>query len=672
MNILKFNNKITWFFVPAILFGIIYFFILNQLAFVSMKGILLFLLIIHFFTLVPGMALLSLFRVSFTREEYLTISMGLGISINILEYFIIYMFHVDNLILYIFIVISLISRGPLVLKKKELLNMPKDHGIAYINITVSFIVLCILFFTFTIAYITPDKANNTKYYTDVLWNIGNITSISNFFPIQDIRIAGLPFRYHYFSHIFMAVIKSIGKFDSFTLYTKYMPLVIIPLLISSITLVSKRIIHSYVLNIIILIVTVFSTWFSLHLFMGIWGMPFGMIFALLTVFFFIRCLSEEKRVSLNLLMAVLFLSLTVGIKGPVAVTLLAGIVLTYGYLMIKEKKIMPSIIHGSFFTAGFMISYLALFFCLVSYSNININPFALIESTNLYESLKNFFQGLFINQPMVKSISLLIYYIVQIPTVIFSIIIILCIDAKKGKFSIFSLLTCVSGLLFCSFFAQSGKSQIFFIFPLIPIALIGAFSVIETILKTRRKHKSITIILLTVFILFATNYSIIDNYTKAKSNIKKYVNTKYNIGTYTTSMPHNNGISLNEYNAMIWIRDHTNKDDIFLTDRQYITPDYSLNHARYFYYSTFSERRMFLEGYGYIYTTDNEFHDLIETRKNLAKQVYENNTFSIQKIKKNGVNYIIQSNFISPRFQLDDELGVAVYHNEDITIYKLF
>jgi hypothetical protein len=62
------------------------------------------------------------------------------------------------------------------------------------------------------------------------------------------------------------------------------------------------------------------------------------------------------------------------------------------------------------------------------------------------------------------------------------------------------------------------------------------------------------------------------------------------------------GMTAALYQGLIWVRDHTKPCDVLAVNNHYVSA--SMRDSRYFYYSAFTERRVFLESWDYTQNED--------------------------------------------------------------------
>jgi hypothetical protein len=129
-----------------------------------------------------------------------------------------------------------------------------------------------------------------------------------------------------------------------------------------------------------------------------------------------------------------------------------------------------------------------------------------------------------------------------------------------------------------------------------------------------------------------------------------------------------NKITSYEYAGMRWLKENTPKDAVILNDRFYYAPPIPpvQRFARYFYYSAFSQRNLFLEGY--FYWIPSRFST---ERMEFVKEIYRNPEQLIGEIRNNNIEYVLVSRFIQPELKIESNNFELVFTNRDIDIYKV-
>jgi hypothetical protein len=115
--------------------------------------------------------------------------------------------------------------------------------------------------------------------------------------------------------------------------------------------------------------------------------------------------------------------------------------------------------------------------------------------------------------------------------------------------------------------------------------------------------------------------------------------------------------------AMQWIRKNTPMECLIVSDRGVVC-----ELPAYMYYGTFSERQMYLEGDIYLYST---YKSERARRKELIEHVYHNDEDAILTLRNEGVDFIIQTKWITTDFLPSANLCSNVFSNETVNIWKI-
>ena len=146
--------------------------------------------------------------------------------------------------------------------------------------------------------------------------------------------------------------------------------------------------------------------------------------------------------------------------------------------------------------------------------------------------------------------------------------------------------------------------------------------------------------------------------------------------TYSADSPLHRGLTRDLWDGMLWIRNHTSPDEVLAVNSHYIRP----LDALYMYYSAFTERRVFLEGWAYS-PKANEF---TETQLEAGVQPYPNRWRLNEAVfdqadpcaaktlyDKYGVRLLVVDRLHVPTAAPLARLGPLIYSNPDIAIYAL-
>ena len=129
-------------------------------------------------------------------------------------------------------------------------------------------------------------------------------------------------------------------------------------------------------------------------------------------------------------------------------------------------------------------------------------------------------------------------------------------------------------------------------------------------------------------------------------------------------------LTAGELEAMEWIRDHTPKDSVLAVDRQSLRSGgvTSEDDCRFFYYSAFSERSVYLEGFSY----SDADSGLIEERLAVNNRIYKATGSDFREaVREAGVDYIVVTKRLAEAAGGLEGAVKPVFSNEDIEIYEV-
>lgn len=244
--------------------------------------------------------------------------------------------------------------------------------------------------------------------------------------------------------------------------------------------------------------------------------------------------------------------------------------------------------------------------------------------------------------------------------------------SKNNEFyySIFAITISVLGFLLTNITHQYGGSEIYFVLAAYPFSVIILVNAISSMFENKAKSNGkIPIIVLTTGILAILILSALPSaaFFKNKIQIGKHRYSSINASNEDRIIYGfvDDSITEKEYEALIWIRDNTDRNAIVASERAVLN-------SKYMYGTAFSERRFFLEGYIYItsYDETSKYYEEIMNRVSILEGTYSGNEKSLNELKQKDVDYIILSKRIFDDRRPFEQLQ-SVYENEDIEIFKL-
>ena len=226
-----------------------------------------------------------------------------------------------------------------------------------------------------------------------------------------------------------------------------------------------------------------------------------------------------------------------------------------------------------------------------------------------------------------------------------------------------------TGIVFGYLLYFPGNSQLYFLMISIPFIELLAVDYIWS--NYSSLNKGFKIFVLITFILGSFTTVFIGLHQGGNGVLKiNDVLTKNEMET----QPSWNSITKYEYEGMLWLKENTEEEDVIASDRYHLTSpssEWSTEGSKYFYYSAFSQRQFFLEGWEYGYQDqDGEKNPVIGQKIEICKKLYSNNTNKVEIMNKNEINYLVVSRFSHPDLEIRDKNLDLVFHNRDIKIYS--
>jgi hypothetical protein len=136
------------------------------------------------------------------------------------------------------------------------------------------------------------------------------------------------------------------------------------------------------------------------------------------------------------------------------------------------------------------------------------------------------------------------------------------------------------------------------------------------------------------------------------------------------------GLTADLWEGLTWARDHTPADAVLAVNNQFLR---STGDARYFYYSAFAERRVFLEGWAYtrqgrrwIASPGGLAHPFSE-RAALNRRVFEQGDAAAirEMAQRYGVTHLLVDSVHGPPAPGFGDAARLVYRNADVEIYAI-
>lgn len=131
-----------------------------------------------------------------------------------------------------------------------------------------------------------------------------------------------------------------------------------------------------------------------------------------------------------------------------------------------------------------------------------------------------------------------------------------------------------------------------------------------------------------------------------------------------------NRVTKGQIEGLRWIADNTDKDSVIAIDTFFISEsdDPTSVAARNYYYNALMERRAFIAGPFYSLPAD----DVVRERFAANLELYSDAGSNLnEKLRKNGINYIIDSKWDSIGFNPEGADAALVFDNDEMIIYEV-
>lgn len=225
--------------------------------------------------------------------------------------------------------------------------------------------------------------------------------------------------------------------------------------------------------------------------------------------------------------------------------------------------------------------------------------------------------------------------------------------------------------------SYSGHSQIYFGFIPIILGTTVAFRYIEDMEAALAGRQSAgrfsiglskAVVIISMVLLTMSTLSLASDYREritaaVRSTDSSAVHLKYC------------SISKDEYDAMLWLRDNTDKDALVANDRYYsVNPDnYNTENrwmSRFFLYAIYSQRFQYIGGSGYAIPAS-----MVDLRAEMVAtnlKLYDSSNVDRGRLAREiGIDYLIVSKRFNSDTALDSADYVRCFENDDVIIFEV-
>lgn len=681
---------------------IIMFFIFN----IDGATIAKFMFLNIFSVLLPGLALMSLLKIKQSKVGVFSTAYILGYALLVVEYFVLRRTSGFSpfCLMGVVVFLSLLIMGYQYRSIGKFIVCDKANKT---NIEIFFFALIIIVNVFVYAgnFLGPDVVSVFKIHRDMQYWINNSVALKLSWPPENLFMDGDLLTYHYFSGIPIAFLSGLYGIDIFTLSIPLYALTKAIVMFGSVQFLCRVLRVNSKWTIVAYLLMLFSTGyekFSIvtifhHLLYMPFGFDIGYAYAIMFVSFLLlqwRNNDFDYRLWFGML---LMWIMSVGAKAPIAAVMMifAGYVCCY---WLYQKKFFQSLGYG---LTILFVFWLIGKYCVGMFSTMNGDS---AWSLGLYSLNNNKLMNHKVSQLIVHTLGVGGKYLVFVMggivfvmggilrtiTLHFGIVVgwIMSIfltarliqhkklSTEEINLRIALLLASLCGLGMWHIINAGGSSEMYFAMAaLIPLSvqiMLAAKNYehlrmecnVDTFIPNERAwRKYFTFFLSVSVILFAiSSYDGSGVIRQTFGAIRNYYHLENTYGYEIQK----DGIRRDDVAALYWLRDHSEKDAVIMSDKAVIEGNKS-----YYYYGIFSERQQYMEGTDMLGNKRAKVNDAIRHRKELIYDVYNNIPGAIARAKSEGVDYIVQTVDVTPWFMADERLLECVTSSSTINVYKI-
>ena len=518
------------------------------------------------------------------------------------------------------------------------------------NMWISFFTLAIFTFVFVMCallpYATAGKVTNFFVHQDMMWSVGNTASVGLGFPLTDMRFANTTLNYHYLNDVtagMLAVSSGQPAYESLCFYW-YLPVAY--LLIISLYQTTKAFCNSDMLARLMGLTVIFVSTGSgiFHYITNINGQGSATL-VLCGGMGMLKIISDKKFdiSQLNILKkAGFFIScFSVGFvismyKSTIGALFILAVIAAaiVGFFTKQTKK--EHLFFAAMIALGFAVAYKFIFSLAVN--NLVFN--GLSGVVNIIPSL-------------VKMGG--IGFIIYIPCLVYSLI-----NFKKLSF----LQLCVNamfvgGAVAYNVYYHYSASQIYFMLIALPVMWLANSEFISKVILKKEKFNYIFI----AIIVAAGAFNSLGLLDEARSGVQaglRILNLR--LSQYDESYA-----TKDDWDAMVWLRENTDKDEIFATNRN--NKYYQAGEGTFHYYTAVSQRACYLESYRYCMDYSGMYHEVRRRLEQVSDQIFHvyDEATAFETARTEGIDYLVVFTPVNiPEWQCE-----PVYTNSTVMIYKV-
>lgn len=632
-------------------------------------------------TILPGVSLcIVLYKKKQTILGKACASYILGYSWNIVMYFLLVPFGLKDYVSMVIALFALVS-ALVILKKGQECEWKETEKLESVFYFLFLLFLLLTVFVYEGANAPPVLTGSAKIPTDHLFWIENAAALSKGFPANDLRVVvDNILYYHYFSSIQIAFESIATGVDCFTLGTSLGGVAKTFIVYGALYLFTSGITEKFWLRMLGVVGLAFSCGLEGHILVTythhFWTHPFGFDMGFAFAMFFLHCFYlqyEKKDLDYRILfLSVLSMLICTGLKAPVAaVVIIAAGIVCFGWLAQKQFKL------AFFYGISLLVAFFVVMVFCVGFGGDSDDRVGGLTLWSHIRDSTEFLRTIYGLIPTalpesIKMVFMLVIFHLGSNALVFGLYfaagILALIDREMWTFQLAGLfLAAAAGIFLGVFNVQDGNSQMYFTMSaLIPCMAFGLIWLDHNVCRLSYVTKCGVTVILTGTLMLQVLALLFYGYTAWGRGLDNAVQLGYaNLFSKTQAQQEFDvsGLQRDDEIALRWIRENTPVDSVVLSDRSVVG-----NMPQYMYYGAFSERQAYLEGDIYYRKT---FQEERERMRSIIQRIYQNDTNALREAIEDGVDYLVQTKWLTPEFVPNPEQIQLIFAGKSINIYEI-
>lgn len=619
-----------------------------------------------------------------TKENYFFSAYALGYAFNLLLYLAMLLIGKPQISIYFAYILAIVNAVFLIAKRRKKTaikefehHTDKSKIIAAVSFTFAWLIM---FICFQAAKLSAEITGYSSMPADDQFWFKEAVEGTRGIPMPDFSAMGVVRCYHYFSGTWCAFLHYLTGIEIYDVCFSLSWVGDIFLLVGGIFVLffeSKNI------GIIGLIAALSSllltssmqtstlTYYINHLYVTHFGYLPGAAMGIYTFALFIKWFNDEKHEMRQLLCCIMVFFITLGMKAPCGVIVIAGIGIMCVFILLtgkNKKEKTRGLLAGLLFSTVFLITYKTLFTYpddLSIYSGATA-----IERTSLtntlfrsgyFEYLKDALVGVFESKYVGYAFTFILFWLMSnfVMAVFLLVALYICVKNRihLEAQDIGTVAMVLTGYILYTFTWQKGYSQVYFMFAIFPYGMFLALNIIGKRYNIEGMKNTKYWQLLVAFLGIIILGGIYKSYQYYVPNCVKPGG--YNLfATYDsdTEYPGSTGNDVNyqELEALRWLRDNSDEDAVIITNLAMIN-------RTSFTTCCFTERQTYIEGEDYG-AANQEFKDY---RYELVGRYYSGDSDAAHTLAEEGVDYAVVFASV-PNYS--NYIGNVIYENDAVKI----